>query len=100
MHTQHCHATVDNLHSVKRRNISDGSASAKINLSKLCCLESNIVIIKNPANSCNVLCIGIVGTGFSSCPGELVKNNTASKICCILFLKSLTIGWIIAGTYI
>ena len=47
--------------------------------------ESDIMIIKDPAYSRNVLCIGIVGTGFSSCSGELVKNDTASKICCILF---------------
>lgn len=52
-----------------------------------CSLEKYIVIVENLADSCHILSVSIIGTGFSAGSGKLVQHNTSSKICRILFQK-------------
>ena len=54
--------------------------AAHIYLAKLCSLEKYIVIVENLADSCHILSVGIIGTGFSSGTGILVEYKTSSKI--------------------
>ena len=46
MHTEHCHTAVNDFHSIKCCDISDCSASAYINFTKLSCLERNFMLSK------------------------------------------------------
>lgn len=65
MHAENRYAAVDYFHFIKSSNISDGSAAAHIYLAKLCSLEKYIVIVENLADSCHILSVSIIGTGFS-----------------------------------
>ena len=100
MHAENRYAAVDYFHFIKSSNISDGSAAAHIYLAKLCSLEKYIVIVENLADSCHILSVSIIGTGFSAGSSKLVQHNTSSKICRILFLKSFCKCRIISSTYI
>lgn len=81
VHTQHSHTAVNDFHSIKSRNIGNGSASAYIYLSKLCSLECDLMIVKNLPYSCNIFCICIIRTGFSSGSCKFVQNNSSSQKC-------------------
>ena len=76
------------------------TTATDINLTKFCCLECNIAVIKNLAYLCHVFCICIIGTGFSSCSCKFVKNDTTAKICCIFLFEALTISRVIACAYV
>ena len=100
MHTENRNTAVNYFHTIKSCDKSDGSAAANVNLTKLSSLEANLMVVKNSADSCNILSIGIIGSGFSTGTCKLVENNTSSKISRVLFLKSFCKCRIIAGTYI
>ena len=48
MHIQYCHTTVDYLHVVVSKDISNRSAAALIYFTKLRCLEANLIKALNP----------------------------------------------------
>ena len=60
MHIENCNSTVDNFHAIKRKDISDGSATTYIYLTKLSCLIEYIVFLKNSSETSDILCIGII----------------------------------------
>lgn len=66
VHTENRNTAVDYFHTIKSCDKSDGSAAADIDLTKLSCLEMNFMIVKDSADSCNILSIGIIGSGFST----------------------------------
>ena len=100
MHAQNSHTTVNDIHTVKCRDISNRSAATDINFTKFCGLECNFTVIKNLAYFCHIFCIRIVGTGFSSCSCKFIKNNTTAKVCCIFLFETLSVSRVIACTYI
>ena len=78
MHIQHCHSTVDNIHAVQCQNICDGSTAAQIYLTELCSLEVHLCLVEDMTQMCQILRIGIVGTGLASGSGEFVDDHTAA----------------------
>ena len=100
MHAQNSHTTVNDIHTVKCRDISNRSAATDINFTKFCGLECNFTVIKNLAYFCHIFCIRIVGTGFSSCSCKFIKNDTTAKVCCIFLFETLSVSRVIACTYI
>ena len=95
MHVQHCHATVDDLHAVKRCDIGNRSAATDVDLAKLCRLESYIVLIHHRAYCCQILCICIVTSALAACSSIFIKYEPTSEIRTVLLLKAGCKQWII-----
>ena len=72
MHIQHRNTAVNNLHTIKRCNIRNCTASTVIHLAKFGCLPSNTGLIHHIAQYPNIFCVGIIGTGFP--PGAALHN--------------------------
>ena len=73
------HTAIDHFHSEVCKNVCDCSAAAGIDLAHLCQLECNLIFIKYMSQFCNVLCIGIIRSTFSSGSRMLIEHHTFSK---------------------
>ena len=78
---QHCYAAVHHFHTVQRRDVGNGSASAHIDLSKLCCLEGHPAAVKHIAKLRQIFRVRVIAALFPQEPVYLFSTRPFPEIC-------------------
>ena len=76
MHGQNRNTTVDNIHAIVAKDVSDGSTATLIDLTKFCSLEADLGIIEDPSDTCHEFSRSIVRTRLTTRTGVLVDYKT------------------------
>ena len=88
MHIQKSHAAVNDIHSIICSDIGNRSAASLVHFAQFRGLPADAGAVHNPPQLSDILCAGVIGTGFSSGTGVLIKHHAASQVRRVLLFKS------------